>query len=298
MAEGTLLSAKRAEEFGAKLDFVSHNLETLFRDVTTILNTTNKLRTRTLAFAEHLKAYSDGETPGLRQALSGLSDCLRIVEDHRRTMYDRLIEKVYRTLNGYADKCAEARSWRQQRTKAVSGKKPAATAQADAAEDRERQDAVFVDRMRRFEQEKIADVKGIAGHWVHAHMEFCARSMEMLSDAHQLILLVEETPELAQSLRGVADDASSGGQQTAAQPPGKPSPLRNEVPVLSTSLGGVGGLRRTLSRPSAAGGDAAAAGGGGGGFGMTTPSPSSRRQRTQSDGKAKPARRLDFDEHR
>jgi hypothetical protein len=104
-----------------------------------------------------------------------------------------------------------------------------------ADEERQRQDAVYVDRMRRFEEEKIIDVKAIAGNWVHTHMEFAARSLELLSRAHQLVLLVDEKPELAQSLRGVVaavpqitdDDGSSGaGLGTSFS---LSSPLRQEV---------------------------------------------------------------------
>jgi hypothetical protein len=51
-----MLSEQRAAEFGEKLEFVSRNLEVLFRDVSVILNTTAKLRARTLTFAEHLKS--------------------------------------------------------------------------------------------------------------------------------------------------------------------------------------------------------------------------------------------------
>eukprot|EP00727_Mastigamoeba_balamuthi_P010008 m51a1_g563 hypothetical protein (321) ;mRNA; f:500267-501287 len=231
------LSKERAVEFARKSTFIEDRFESIFRELAAVLAATEALQTRSLALADELKAYAEGETPGIRAASAAVGDALGSVAEERRLMYDRLVARVYQPLNAYASKTKESRTWYAQLQKAMA--KPHKT-------DVKTQETLYLERVRRFEEGKVADVKAILGHLAHSELEFHAHAIEAMSRAHAAVLAIDERGECAESLRGAMP------QSAAAPAPAVPSTTSSSTPGRQQS-------RRQARAPQ----PAASAGGGG-----------------------------------
>eukprot|EP00026_Physarum_polycephalum_P011399 Phypoly_transcript_11624.p1 GENE.Phypoly_transcript_11624~~Phypoly_transcript_11624.p1 ORF type:complete len:373 (+),score=80.09 Phypoly_transcript_11624:101-1120(+) len=227
------------------------------------LKTIERTKIKCTRLATHMKDYALVETPGLKNSFSGFSDCLFQMEDRRKEMYDRLQIKVYEGMKNYETACkdikesmkacseAEQVQTKKQKDLAVMNAKkgadiskvtPARQALAKAASDTKAAKEKFHKELENFEKQKIRDFKAIWSEYIHTHIMYHSKALEIFTRAHLIINDVDEDEEMESILRITRARQAQDDQQMEDEPlnsrpatPASPSSSRSPTANLGRS---------------------------------------------------------------
>jgi predicted nucleic acid-binding Zn-ribbon protein len=205
-----------------KIQLIDKHFQELYRDIGSYLKLIEKMRVKSERLGTHLKEYAAVETPGLKATLQGLSECIHQVEDRRKEMYDRLQIKVYEVFINYETHCRDAKEMLKKKTAAdqMQNKKTmelsainarnktdlakvsaARNALSKATQDSKSARDAFYTHLETFEKQKIRDLKEVWGDYIHSHILYHSKCLEIMTRAHSLINSVDEDEEMETVLR-------------------------------------------------------------------------------------------------
>ncbi|KAJ3020671.1 hypothetical protein HKX48_000400 [Thoreauomyces humboldtii] len=263
------------------------------------LRNQERVRRKSLKLAVVLKMFSETEAPSLAEVLAGVSEKLTERELARENAMQRITLlsqdpiKLYSMICGRMKnevKAREAAMKKEQQKQENLDKVVIKDGQnrskinqlqlelTTAHQDTRTATTTLMDSMHRFEVEKRADLQKSLGQFIWNEMNFHAQALEILGEAHQL-LLSEDIVELdledieerilpapsSPLRRGFVDDdgdgyrppsaglrGPGGGRGPMSASPRGPMSASVKGPMSARLGGGAGGLPMTGRRPSLA----------------------------------------------
>ena len=179
------------------------NMNTISKNVDTMVTIEKKTRKFNLQFSSSLKTCADSELPQTRLALAGISEAIQDIQAYRKIMYDTVEAKVQQPLSLYktfVNKAKDDLKSRESARKRESDKqnlmeklniKESNRAKlakghlelAGANHEMFHTSLALAEHIDSLEAKKITDVRSILKDYLTIQMEFHCRSIEILTDA-------------------------------------------------------------------------------------------------------------------
>eukprot|EP00039_Didymoeca_costata_P002152 m.57867 g.57867 ORF g.57867 m.57867 type:complete len:294 (+) comp11138_c0_seq3:272-1153(+) len=225
------------------------NMATVFESV---LLSEMKTAKRYDDLTRQIRLYSDGETVGIRTALSTISNGMQNVQDHRRAQCHQLYDRVQALLRGYKEKCkrmkdeiekyeklihtvvlkqAKADKLNVRETSKTSKQQAVKSELTTALQERDMGKRDLTHHTIEHERKKIEDLKKIFEDVLSSQMYFHAKALESLTEVYNGIKhispvadlkelkLVKRSQHAGESISSPRDDARGRSQL----PPHSPS---------------------------------------------------------------------------
>lgn len=88
----------------------------------------------------------------------------------------------------------------------------------------------FYSHLETFEKQKVRDIKEMWGDWIHAHILYHSKCLEVMTRAHNLISSIDEDEEMEAILRVTRAHQNSEDPLLASNDPDSPSMSRSQTP--------------------------------------------------------------------
>ncbi|TPX64865.1 hypothetical protein SpCBS45565_g05609 [Spizellomyces sp. 'palustris'] len=195
------------------------SMASLRRTLAGYLRNQERLRRKSLKLAVVLKMFSENEAPALSTVLSGLAELVTEREKAREVATDRINIVSQEPLKLYSMICTRMKNEVKARESAAQKEhkkqeqldkiliKDAANRTrisqsqlqlAGATQDVRTATGALVDSVHRFESQKRADLQRSLGEFLWNEMNFHAQALEILTEAHQLLMTDDMSTDLAE----------------------------------------------------------------------------------------------------